>query len=147
MLSSVTQVVSLLETGSCLRLMYYGFTFYASSSLRNRVVFPLSSSSFLSRNRTSSRVGYWYRKHTSQHKAPILLIHGIGIGFYTYGSFLTDLASSTTDDASVGIIALELTSISSRISAPGPSATQLKTEVDSLLDHHGWNKVVLVGHS
>ena len=127
--------------------MWEGFTFHSSSSLATRLTFPLGFHSLGRRTSASSRVGYWYREHTSTTQTPILFVHGIGIGFYTYGSFLGDLNSGSRDGDGVGIIALELTSISSRISAEAPSALEVKDEVEKILEHHGWHDIVLVGHS
>lgn len=95
---------------------------------------------------------YWYRPHTSKTRLPILFIHGIGIGLYPYVKFLNELNStdgleSNNPDDQIGIIAIEIMSVSFRITDPALSKDALCTEVRSILQHHGWDKVVLVSHS
>jgi len=99
----------------------------------------------------SKTLTYWHRAHTSRTKLPILFIHGIGIGLYPYVKFLGELNASTTHhtekDGDVGIIALEIPSISFRITSAPLTASQFRIEVSRILAHHGWDKVVLVSHS
>ncbi|KAK5164395.1 uncharacterized protein LTR77_010091 [Saxophila tyrrhenica] len=140
-------IVLLVESGCALQLRYNGFRFYTSSAVRTRLTFPLGLHSLSRDTSASSRIGYWYREHTSKSKKPVLFVHGIGIGFYTYCTFLTELNSTHSDDGAIGIIAIELTSISSRICAAGPSAAEVKDEIGKILDRHGWDEVVLAGHS
>lgn len=97
-------------------------------------------------------------------KLPVLFIHGIGIGLYPYINFLAKLnnpnrkcsgdqyGESSPDSASdldgdIGIIALELMPISFRITEAMLDKQSIIAEIDKILQHHGWDKVVLVSHS
>lgn len=50
-------------------------------------------------------------------------------------------------DDEVGIIAIEILPISFRITHPAISREDMCTEIAKILEHHGWDKVVLVAHS
>ncbi|OKP08640.1 hypothetical protein PENSUB_5526 [Penicillium subrubescens] len=94
---------------------------------------------------------YWHRRHTSKERLPVLFIHGIGIGLYPYTTFLRDLdrelETGATADNEVGIIALEVMPISSRITHPALEKDVMIMEIMGILQYHGWCKFVLVSHS
>ena len=94
-------------------------------------------------------ISYWYRKHTSKTRLPILFIHGIGIGYYTYAEFIADLTSNTGQqiDDEQGIIAIELMSISMRICSPALRNDEMVNGIRIVLDAHGWDGLNLVCHS
>lgn len=81
----------------------------------------------------------------------MLFIHGIGVGLYPYTEFLRDLNEATgaagSDDADLGIIALEVMPVSTRITKPALDKDVLVAEVHNIAKHHGWTKFVLVTHS
>jgi hypothetical protein len=137
----------MVESASSLRLIFHGFQYHSARSLYSLLTVPLRLHSLTWRRGPSSNIAYWYREHRSIDETPILFIHGIGVGFYTYVSFLQELGVENANNGDVGVIALELTSISSRICMPAPSATEVKDEVAKILDQHGWDKIILVGHS
>ncbi|KAK3702119.1 hypothetical protein LTR37_015094 [Vermiconidia calcicola] len=143
-------IILAVECYSSFRLLYNSFRFQRLSLTSSLATFPPRLQSF-SRTRSASRhVSYWYRKHTSKSRAPILFIHGIGIGLYAYVDFLVELNKTDLDadrDGDVGIIAIELMSISSRIGMAAPSAAELREEIRKILHSHGWDNVVLIGHS
>lgn len=100
----------------------------------------------------SPHISYWYRKHTSKTRTPIIFLHGIGIGIFAYVDFLNALAAESiasveADDGQVGIIALELMNISSRICAPALDSTHMRHEIHKILNRHGWTDFVLAAHS
>ncbi|KAG9499675.1 hypothetical protein J7337_008134 [Fusarium musae] len=66
----------------------------------------------------AKRLTYWHRPHTSKTRLPILFIHGIGVGLYPYVNFLAELNAAGSADGDVGIIAVEILSVSSRITGP-----------------------------
>lgn len=78
-----------------------------------------------------------------------MFIHGIGIGLYPYINFLADLKArdGELDDGQVGIIAVELMSVSSRITHESLSKEAMCEEVDCIVKAHRWEKFVLVSHS
>ncbi|KAH9941213.1 uncharacterized protein BXZ73DRAFT_88379 [Epithele typhae] len=106
--------------------------------------FPLRSFTLFSKRSAHPDMVYWYRPHRSATKDPILFIHGIGIGLWPYIPFLRDLLASDPD---VGIIAIETLAISSRISPPPLTHTEVLSAIRSVLDAHDFKRVVVAGHS
>lgn len=97
-----------------------------------------------------TKIPYWFRKHTAKHRLPVLFIQGVGIGMYAYMSFLTQLKQDLTTseyEGEVGIIAVEILSISARICSPALTLDEMRGEIDTILKKHGWREFVLVGHS
>ena len=99
-----------------------------------------------------SHLSYWHRPHTSKDRLPVLFIHGIGIGLYPYVDFLADLNSEegledSSSDDQVGIIAIEIMPVSFRITHPALAKEVMCAEIQSILQHHGWERCVLVSHS
>jgi pimeloyl-ACP methyl ester carboxylesterase len=92
---------------------------------------------------------YWHRPHTSKTRLPILFIHGIGVGLYPYTNFLREVNTSGDEgcDGDVGIIALEIMPISSRITHSALEKDVMVREIQTIIRHHGWAKFVLVSHS
>ena len=79
----------------------------------------------------------------------MLFIHGIGIGCYAQIDLLLYINSveGHTDDGEIGIIAVEVMPISSRICPTALSAGETRDEIRKILDAYGWDEFVLVGHS
>jgi hypothetical protein len=79
----------------------------------------------------------------------VLFIHGIGIGLYPYTNFLRDLNKAGElggGHAGVGIIALEIMPVSSRITHPALEKDVMVYEVQAIVEHHGWSRFILVSH-
>ena len=81
---------------------------------------------------------------------------------YTYVKFLAELNRSdarssdqyfdesslrNTDDGDIGIIAIEIMPISFRITRAMPDRETIIQEIHQILQHHGWDKFILVSHS
>lgn len=133
-------------------MLYNGFHFHRNSLSRFFTVFPFRPLTILTTYRSPARhLTYWHRRHTSKKRLPVLFIHGIGIGLYTYTSFLRDLNSEletgATDHSEVGIIALEIMPVSSRITHPALEKDVMICEIIKIMRYHGWSKFVLVSHS
>jgi len=144
-------------------MLFHSFQFYRLPLARFFTVFPFRPLTLFSFCQTpATDLTYWYRPHTSKEKLPILFIHGIGIGMYTYIDFLAQLNRSDTKastdrfaessieeegNGDIGIIAIELMPISFRITKAMPNSGQIVSEIYQILKHHGWQKVVLVSHS
>ena len=81
----------------------------------------------------------------------MLFIHGIGVGLYPYTNFLGELAKELADDTDdndeVGIIALEIMPVSSRITHSALDKDSMTQEILKIVKHHSWTKFVLVSHS
>lgn len=130
-------------------LRYHSFHFHRNTLAPS--VFPLRPLTLFTTHRSPAKaLTYWHRPHTAKTKLPILFIHGIGIGLYPYVDFLADI--STRDDeclseGQVGIIAVEIMSVSFRITGGAIEKEQMCDEVRCILTAHGWDKFVLVCHS
>lgn len=78
----------------------------------------------------------------------MLFLHGIGVGLYPYVDFLAQLnRGKVEEEGEVGIIALEILPISSRITNAAPGKEATCRQIQAILNHHGWSDVVLVSHS
>lgn len=134
-----------------MRLIYQGFRFYRASLARSLITFPPRLLSLFSlRQSEAPSLPYWYREHTAKDRLPVLLIHGISIGIYAYVDLLAELSSRNEkqpDDGDIGIIALEITSISAHISPQAVTTEALLSGIQNILAAHGWHDFVLVGHS
>ena len=134
------------------KMLYNGFHFHRSSLSRFLTVFPFRPLTIFTVYRSPARhLTYWHRRHTSKKRLPVLFIHGIGIGLYPYTSFLRDLnrelETGVTADSEVGIIALEIMPVSSRITHPALEKDVMIMEIMEIMQYHGWRKFVLVSHS
>jgi hypothetical protein len=72
------------------------------------------------------------------------------VGLYPYINFLADIKGrddETSSDGQVGIIAIEIMSISSRITYEAMLKGEMCDEIRLILSAHGWEKCVLVSHS
>ncbi|KAI9845863.1 MAG: hypothetical protein M1838_001518 [Thelocarpon superellum] len=132
-------------------MLTIGFHFHRTSLGRFFALFPFRPLTLLSTYRSPvQNLTYWHRPHTSNVRLPVLFIHGIGIGLYPYANFLRLLNEAKMlegDDVEVGIIALELMSVSSRITHPALEKDVMVREIQLIAEHHGWNKFILVSHS
>lgn len=141
----------MVDTIASISLIYHSFEFYRTSLFKFLGVFPFRPLTIFARSSSPvQRLTYWHRPHTSKTKLPILFIHGIGVGLYPYVNFLADINGSDSQDSSdgvVGIIAIEIMSVSSRITAEAMSKGQMCDEVCGIIKAHGWEKFVLVSHS
>jgi pimeloyl-ACP methyl ester carboxylesterase len=131
-----------------LSMLYNGFHFHRTSLVRFFTLFPFRPLTLFSTYWSPVKyLTYWHRPHTSKTRLPVLFIHGIGIGLYPYTSFLRDLKAVGRDDADVGIIALEIMSVSSRITHAALERDVMVREVQAIIKHHGWSRFILVSHS
>ncbi|PON20280.1 hypothetical protein TGAM01_v210831 [Trichoderma gamsii] len=132
-------------------LRFYSFDFHRTSLLQFLAVFPTRLLNLFNSYRSPARtLTYWYRPHTSRTRLPVLFIHGIGVGLYMYVPFLADLNvedSKDSSDGQVGIIAIEIMPISSRITAEAMLKDEMCEEVHCILTAHGWERFILVSHS
>lgn len=76
----------------------------------------------------------------------IVFLHGIGIGLWLYVNFLAAL-NNQNDDGEVGIIEIEMLSISFRIKHPALVKEEMCRQIENILLHHGFDSFVFVTHS
>lgn len=138
----------IVDTVASAYLYCHSFDFHHTSFL---AVFPPRLFTLFGTHSSPARsLTYWHRPHTSKTRLPILFVHGIGVGLYPYVDFLAELNANDGEDLSdgeVGIIALEIMPVSSRITGEAMSQDKIGNEVYCILKAHGWEKFVLVSHS
>lgn len=142
-------IVGLVDSAVYFYLTLSGFTYYRLSLSRLPTVFPFRLHTLASSHKTPSpTLSYFHTPHTSKSCLPILFIHGIGIGLYPYCRFLAALRrSGRTTDGQIGIIAIEIPQISSRLTGVLPSQHKLCADIEVILDRHGLSRFVLATHS
>ena len=145
------QCVCVVDTIMYWSMLYNGFHLHRTSFARFFTLFPFRPLTLLSTYRSPvEHLTYWHRPHSSKTRLPVLFIHGIGIGLYPYTNFLRDLNKAGEfggGDTGVGIIALEIMPVSSRITHPALEKDTMVREVQTIVKHHGWSKFILVSHS
>ncbi|KAK0712829.1 hypothetical protein B0T26DRAFT_715370 [Lasiosphaeria miniovina] len=103
------------------------------------------------RSSPSSEVGYWYRLHRSRTRLPVVFMHGIGVGLWPYTRFLDEISrgGDDGDDKQVGVIALEVLPISTRLTSRPLTQHEFVRDMSRILAQHGpeWMSFVLVSHS
>lgn len=143
--------VSIVDTVASGYMRYHSFDFYRTSLLRFPTVFPMRPFTLLTPYRSLTKtITYWHRPHTSRTRLPVLFIYGIGIGIYPYIDFLAELNLADEidgPDGEIGIIAVEIMSVSSRITGEALGKGEMCQEIDCILKAHNWEKFVLVSHS
>ncbi|CAG8971438.1 hypothetical protein HYALB_00002021 [Hymenoscyphus albidus] len=136
-------------------LLYHGFHFHRTSLSRFFTLFPFRWQSLFSTYRSPAKhTMYWHRPHTSPTKLPMLFIHGIGIGYYPYTNFLSELNSTAGIESSdpndqVGIIAIEIMPVAFRITHHALGREELCAEIDQIIHEHFGpdQKFILASHS
>ena len=79
-----------------------------------------------------------------------MFVHGIGIGLYPYVNFLAELNhfnEGNDIDGEVGIIAIEVMSVSFRVTSAAIGKDEMCHDILKILKKHGWDKCVLIAHS
>jgi hypothetical protein len=143
--------VFVVDTIASISLRYHSFNFHRTSFRQFLATFPLRPFTlFATCTSHANSLTYWHRPHTSKTRLPILFIHGIGVGLYPYINFLADInahVAGNSSDGQVGIIAIEIMSVSSRITYEAMLKDEMCDEIRRILTAHGWEKCVLVSHS
>ncbi|KAM4055993.1 alpha beta hydrolase fold family [Hirsutella rhossiliensis] len=146
-------VILAVDHASHVAMSWHGFRYYARAPAAAANTFPPRPLELLARRRSPAPgLGYWYHPHQSgQDDLPVLFFHGIGIGLWTYVRFLTDLRAASKPGANGrgrGVIAVEILSVSFRLTPPVLGKADFLQEMASILDHHsGWDKFTMVSHS
>ncbi|KXT15291.1 hypothetical protein AC579_4856 [Pseudocercospora musae] len=146
-------LMGIADTVALIMLMAKGFDFHRRSILSTLAVFPPRPAAFFTRHISCApNYSYFHRKHTSKTRLPILYIHGIGIGILPSIRYLSDLDHALNngrpEDDRVGIIAIEILQISSRLTTAIPTRKVFLSEITTILDQHfGQGRFVLAAHS
>ncbi|EQL02619.1 alpha beta hydrolase fold family [Ophiocordyceps sinensis CO18] len=144
--------VFVVDTIASVSLRYHSFDFYRTSLLQILSIFPprpFMLAIFATYSSPGKLLTYWHRPHTSKSRLPVLFVHGIGVGLYPYINFLAHLNANedANPDGQVGIIALEIMPVSSRLTAEAMLKDEMCGEIRRIVEAHGWDKFVLVTHS
>lgn len=150
--SNTYQCVGFVDFLTCTRLQYYGFSFRRTVFPHFFMIFPMRPITLIrSRHSPAKRLTYWYRPHTSRTRKPVVFIHGIGVGLYPYVNFLVQLDSclnaGRSSEDQVGIIAVEIMSVSFRITHTALRRDEMCDEIQAILRHHHLDKPIIVSHS
>ncbi|KAH8881741.1 hypothetical protein GQ53DRAFT_667371 [Thozetella sp. PMI_491] len=153
-------IVGFVDFISYAALSLKGYRYYASSLRRTLTLFPprlqalpslLPFPGLKKRRSSSGEIGYWLRPHTSRTRLPIVFIHGIGIGLFPYLQFLAEIKTldGGGDDGQVGVLALEVLSMSMRLTSPPLPQEEFIAHITAILGQHApeWDRFVLVSHS
>lgn len=130
-------------------LLFHNFQFYRSSIVHSIGIFPPRPHTFIASGHSPAPdLTYWYHPHTSHRELPILFLHGIGVGLYPYMKFLEELNQGRREeDGKIGILAVEILPISSRITAPLLRKEEMCQQLQVILHYHGFEKFILASHS
>ena len=72
----------------------------------------------------------------------------MGVGLYPYINFLRDInRNRRAEDGKIGILAVELLYISSRITVSALGRDAMCEELRKVLCYHGFSKFALISHS
>lgn len=130
------------------RYAWGGFRYHAQPRLKAVSVIPPRLHNLFARNWSPSKqLSYWYRPHTSSHKVPVLFLHGIGIGLWPYASFLSRLNGKLDREGDIGVIAIELLSVSFHLLSDPMRKAEFLAQLDIILEEHRWDKFVVAAHS
>ncbi|RKU41296.1 hypothetical protein DL546_002530 [Coniochaeta pulveracea] len=145
-----------------------GYRYYGQPLRKTLAVFPLRFQAvttllpFPGARRyqsPSGEMGYWFRPHTAKNTRPVVFLHGIGVGLWPYTRFLDEIGRPTktktgsreADEGQIGVIALEILPISTRLTAPPMRREAFLSALQAILSAHardwGDDGFVLVSHS
>ncbi|KAK8000529.1 hypothetical protein PG990_013129 [Apiospora arundinis] len=147
-------LIGIVDIGTHVQLAWRGFEYHSLPVAKFASVLPPRMQSFFTRNRSASHeLSYWLRPHTAgKDKQPIVFLHGIGVGLWTYASFLSSVGKSQKGDkgeGQVGIIALEIMPVSFRLTEAPLGKLDFLDEMERVLAAHpDWSdQFVLITHS
>lgn len=146
-------LIMLADTIAVALLMAKGFVYFRRSLCGAVSVFPPRPAAFCTRNVSSvPDYSYFLREHTSKTRLPIVYVHGIGIGLLPHVGFLDELHAELNggapEDDQVGVLAIEVLQVSSRLTTSIPRRAEFLTQMITLIDQHfGSGRFVLFGHS
>ncbi|KAF2184754.1 hypothetical protein K469DRAFT_578182 [Zopfia rhizophila CBS 207.26] len=123
-------------------LMISGFRFYSQPRSAFFKSFPFRFMTLLYTYKSASPdLSYFYRPHKSSKHRPIVFIHGVGIGLAPYIPALLKIPKD------IGILAIEIMQVSSRITTPLPLAIDLIREIGDIVSQQNLDNFVFIGDS
>ncbi|KAI4597260.1 hypothetical protein KJ359_004773 [Pestalotiopsis sp. 9143b] len=141
-------IIGIVDSYTHVHLAWLGFEYFAQPrSEAFSVTPPRLQSMFASKRSASRQLSYWHRPHTAADKVPVVFLHGIGVGLWTYAPFLSRIGAADNGSGDVGVIAIEILPVSFRLTNEPLSKLEFLSQLDTILDSHGWDDFVLAGHS
>lgn len=89
----------------------------------------------------SPNFSYFCRPHKSARHRPIVLVHGVGIGLPAYIPLIRGIPRD------IGVLAIEILPISSRITSGMPLFVDLMREVGDIISQQNLQDFIFIGHS
>ena len=144
-------LIGLVDTITHWRMRTNGYQYFKTNATSLQVL-PVRPATWIEPAKSPvDSLSYWIRPHTSKTRLPILYIHGIGIGLITHVAFLheldTALNSHNPQDGEVGILAVEVLQISSRLTKAIPTRGEFLQQITQILDFHGYDRFIMASHS
>ncbi|KAI8890655.1 hypothetical protein K501DRAFT_168253 [Backusella circina FSU 941] len=96
----------------------------------------------LSIKNVPEKISYWFRDG-DRSKKPIVFVHGVGVGLMSYITFIASLLQSTDSP----IFFIELPWVSMHCVEEIPTMQETVDDIHKMLNHHGFDSVVFIGHS
>ncbi|KAG2215028.1 hypothetical protein INT45_010273, partial [Circinella minor] len=115
--------------------------YYYSWWLKKQQSFTLNDKE----NHHHQHLTYWYRKGrttSTSTTTPIIFIHGIGTGLHLYMDFIRRMTTLECP-----LFCIELPYVSTRLVEHVPTPKETVMEIQTMLDTHGFDKAIIVGHS
>ncbi|KAK8013688.1 hypothetical protein PG991_009281 [Apiospora marii] len=153
-------LMGIVDMGTHVQLAWRGFEYHSLPASKFAYVLPPRMQSFFARSRSASdELSYWVRPHTAgPGKEPIVFLHGIGVGLWTYANFLANVGLPSAksghgvdgdgSEGQVGIIALEVMPVSFRLTEAPLGKLDFLNEMRRVLAAHPrWEQFVLITHS
>ncbi|KAF2731006.1 hypothetical protein EJ04DRAFT_499396 [Polyplosphaeria fusca] len=134
--------IGIVDLVTSIALLISGFSFYRQPRAAFIRSFPFRPFTLLAPNESAApNISHFYRPHTSKTHRSIVFIHGVGVGLFPFLPLLRNLPKE------IGIVAIELLPISSRITTAMPLAEDLKREIGDIVAQHDVKDFVLVANS
>lgn len=146
-------IVFLVDQATHLALSWHGFKFYARGRAAALATFPPRPQEvFTSRRSRAPQLSYWHRPHAAHDCNPVVFFHGIGVGLWTYISFLANIHAARDGGGGgggqgIGIICVEILPVCSRLTSPPLSKAEFLRQMAKILDYHQWGEFTVASHS
>ncbi|KAJ7778798.1 hypothetical protein DFH07DRAFT_796033 [Mycena maculata] len=139
-------IVALVDTSTSIFLLSLGFKHYAPRRPVACVFPPRPLLALFSKPAATPYFPYWYRppRPSAQSQAPILFLHGIGIGLHPYVPLFREILRA---DPTQSVVLVEFLPVSMRMTGPMPSRWTTLEAINTILEDLRIPQVVLAAHS
>lgn len=135
-------MVGMIDFFSSMILLASGFSFYRQPRSKFLKTFPLRPLTLLAPKQSASpNLSYFYRPHKSTTHRPIVFVHGLGVGLAVYIPLFLMIPKD------IGIIAIEVLPISSRITEAGLLPADQVREIGDIITQQNFDSFVFIGNS